>query len=315
MSDSARRFIPAGTAADGADPVAIGPDDAGWTHCGLRVVSLGPGEERTIATGDTELFALPLSATGIDLAVTSAAGEERFAVEGRSSVFARVTDFVYVGRDSELTMVSASGGEIALPSARCANALSPRYGPADQVGIETRGAGPATRQVTNFASPDAWDHADKLMCVELLTPDGNWSSYPPHKHDDSPECPVNNEEVYYFRIGRSGSTDYEPAGFGMHRTYRGERPDLGPEGDFEDNLTIRDGDVYLIPRGYHGPCIAAPGYTMYYLNILAGPGGERSMVFCDDPAHHWVRDEWEGMPTDPRCPLTTAGGVTGVGAG
>jgi 5-deoxy-glucuronate isomerase len=170
-----------------------------------------------------------------------------------------------------------------------------------------RGAGPATRQVTNFASPESWPHADKLMCVELLTPDGNWSSYPPHKHDDSPECPVNNEETYYFRIGRAGSTDYEPDGFGMHRTYTGERED--PAEVIDDNLVVRDGDVYLIPRGYHGPCIAAPGYTMYYLNVLAGPGGERSMAFCDDPAHHWVRDSWAGMPTDPRCPMTNAEGV------
>ena len=72
---------------------------------------------------------------------------------------------------------------------------------------------------------------------------------------------------------------------------------------------MSDGDVYLIPRGYHGPCVAAPGYTMYYLNVLAGPGGERSMAFCDDPAHHWVRQSWDGMATDPRCPMTDAGGI------
>ena len=72
---------------------------------------------------------------------------------------------------------------------------------------------------------------------------------------------------------------------------------------------MRDGDVFLIPRGYHGPCIAAPGHTMYYLNVLAGPG-ERSMAFCDDPAHHWVRDSWTGMDLDPRCPMTGAAGPT-----
>ena len=67
---------------------------------------------------------------------------------------------------------------------------------------------------------------------------------------------------------------------------------------------MRDGDVFLVPRGYHGPCIAAPGYPMYYLNVLAGPGSERSMAFCDDPTHHWVRDAWATMPTDPRVPMT-----------
>ena len=121
------------------------------------------------------------------------------------------------------------------------------------------------------------------MCVELLTPDGNWSSYPPHRHDDSPECPVNNEEIYYFRVGRAGTTDYAADGFAMHRTYT-------PEGDVDATVTIGDGDVFLVHRGYHGPCAAAPGYPLYYLNVLAGPGGERSMAFCDDPAHHWVRD-------------------------
>lgn len=105
----------------------------------------------------------------------------------------------------------------------------------------------------------------------------------------------------------AGSTGYAADGFGLHRTYT-------TDGTIDDNLTVRDGDVYLIPRGYHGPCVAAPGYTMYYLNVLAGPGGERSMAFCDDPAHHWVRAAWETMPTDPRCPMTDAAGVVGVAA-
>jgi len=293
-----RRYVPAGGTADGADPVVLTPADAGWTYCGLRVVALQPGEVRSLSTRDTELFVLPLSATDI----TVVAGGETFAVDGRTSVFARVTDFVYVGRDTDVTISSAGGGEIALPSATCDRRLPPLYGAATDVGVETRGAGGATRQVTNFASPEAWSHAAKLMCVELLTPDGNWSSYPPHRHDDSPECAVANEEVYYFRIGRAGTTEFEPAGFGMHRTYTAD-------GAVDDNLAVRDGDVYLIPRGYHGPCIAAPGYTMYYLNVLAGPGSERSMAFCDDPAHHWVRDSWAGRPADPRCPLTNAGGV------
>jgi 5-deoxy-glucuronate isomerase len=299
----ARRHVPAGSATDGADALVLTPHHAGWTYCGLRVITLAPGEARTFDTGDSELFVLPLSATGLTVTV----GADTFEVAGRTTVFARVTDFVYVGRDSSFTVVSESGGEVALPSARCERALPARYGAADDVSIEIRGAGPATRQVTNFGSPEQWAHADKLMCVELLTPDGNWSSYPPHKHDDSPECPVNNEELYYFRIGRAGGTEYAPDGFGLHRTYTGDA--VAPELQVDDHLTVRDGDAYLIPRGYHGPCVAAPGYTMYYLNVLAGPGGERSMAFCDDPAHHWVRASWEGMPTDPRCPMTTAAGV------
>ena len=293
-----RRHIPAGTLSDGTDPVRLRPDDAGWAYSGLRVVTLQPGAARAFETGDDEVIVLPLSATDLTI---DAAGEH-FRVDGRSSVFARVTDFVYVGRDTTWNITSVSGGDVAVCSARCGRQLAPKYGPADRVSVEVRGAGPATRQVTNFASPDTWSHADKVMCVELLTPDGNWSSYPPHRHDDSPECPVNNEEIYYFRIGRAGTTHDDDTGFGMHRTYT-------DDGLVDDNIAVRNGDVYLVPRGYHGPCIAAPGYTMYYLNVLAGPGGERSMAFCDDPTHHWVRDSWADMATDPRCPMTTADGI------
>ncbi len=300
-----RRHLPSGSLAHGDDQVVLTPADAGWTYCGLRVISLAAGESRTFPTGDTEIFVLPLSATDV---VVEAAGE-RFELEGRTSVFARVSDIAYVGRDTDVTITSASGGEIAIPSARCDVALPPRFGPASDVAVEVRGAGQATRSISNFGSPEAWAHADKLMCVEVYTPDGNWSSYPPHKHDDSPECPVNNEEVYYFRIGRAGSTEYAGEGFGMHRTYTGERPDLDPSQWVDDAMEVRDGDVYVIPRGYHGPCIAAPGYSMYYLNVLAGPGGERSMAFCDDPTHHWIRAEWDDMPTDPRCPMVTADGA------
>jgi 5-deoxy-glucuronate isomerase len=299
-----RYHHPDGTLTTDGDPVRLTTDDAGWAYCGLHVMSLAPGESRRFPTSDAEIFVLPLSATEV---VVEAAGE-RFELAGRTSVFARVTDFVYVGRDTDVTVTSASGGEIALPSAKCDQALPPRFGAAADVAVEVRGAGQATRSISNFGSPESWSHADKLMCVEVYTPDGNWSSYPPHKHDDSPECPVNNEEVYYFRIGRAGSTEYAPDGFGIHRTYTGERPDLDPSHWVDDAMQVADGDVYVIPRGYHGPCIAAPGYSMYYLNVLAGPGGERSMAFCDDPTHHWIRAEWEHVPTDDRCPMVTADG-------
>ena len=97
-------------------------------------------------------------------------------------------------------------------------------------------------------------------------------------------------------------------GFGLHRTYT-------PDGAVDVNVRVADGDVFLIPRGYHGPCVAAPGYPMYYLNVLAGPGAERSMAFCDDPAHHWVRDTWATMALDPRCPMTDRDRVRGASAG
>lgn len=280
-------------------PVHLSADTAGWTYTGLDVVELEAGTTATFDTGDRELVVLPLSATDVAVVV----GDDRFNCAGRTSVFAGVSDFVYVGRDSSFSIVSTSGGEVALASSRCERRLPPAHGAAEDVAVEVRGGGQATRQITNFMSPEAWSHADKLMCVEVYTPDGNWSSYPPHKHDDSPECEVNNEEIYYFRIGDAGTTDYSVAGFGMHRTYTGD-------GEIDENVAVRDGDVFLVPKGYHGPCIAAPGYDMYYLNVLAGPDGERSMAFCDDPAHHWIRDTWADDDLDPRCPLVTAEGKT-----
>jgi 5-deoxy-glucuronate isomerase len=225
----------------------------------------------------------------------------RFDLAGRRSVFAAVTDWAYLPIDAEVRLSGPPTSEVALASANATNRHQPVYIPAGDVPVEIRGAGPASRQVTNFMAPDVFDGADKLMCVELLTPGGNWSSYPPHRHDDSPECPVNNEEIYYFRVGRDGDVEYAADGFALHRTYT-------PDGAVDVQLEVRDGDVFCVHRGYHGPCVAAPGYPLYYLNILAGPGGERSMAFCDDPAHHWVRATWDGMPIDPRCPMTNAHG-------
>jgi 5-deoxy-glucuronate isomerase len=285
------RHRPSGTLTDGSDPVRLTPEDAGWTRSGLRVLRLVAGEMRTIESGDDEMAILPLSISELSVDVDG----ERFELRGRPDVFSRVSDFVYAGRDSTVTLHATGDGELALATARCDRRLPPRYGPAEEVPIEVRGAGVCTRQVTNFLSPDTWPHAERLMAVELLTPDGNWSSYPPHRHDDSPECPVNNEEIYYFRI--AGGSD----GFGVHRLYTSD-------GEIDDTVVVRDGDVFLIPRGYHGPCIAAPGHSMYYLNVLAGPGGERSMAFCDDPAHHWVRESWATITTDPRVPMTSADG-------
>ena len=150
----------------------------------------------------------------------------------------------------------------------------------------------ATRQVNNFMSADAFE-ADRLIAVEVLAPDGNWSSFPPHKHDEHTDREVPLEEIYYFRIRGAG-------GFGLHRTYT-------TDGEIDVTVTVKDGDVFLIPRGYHGPTLAAPGYTMYYLNVMAGPA-ERAWRTCTDPTHEWLWELLAELGPDPRCPLTTADG-------
>ena len=287
---------PHGTLSTSAEVIHLMPEDAGWTYTGLRVLRIEAGWVHTIETGEFEAFVLPLSGS-----LTVEVDDERYELQGRDSVFTRVTDFAYVPRDASVVLSSEDGCEVALPMARCSRRLTPKYGPADGVPVEVRGSGNATRQVTNFGVPGVWDHADKLNACELITPDGNWSSYPPHKHDSSEPCLVENEEIYYFRIADRDQVTPSRTGFGFHRTYT-------DDGTIDEDVTVRDGDVFLIPRGYHGPCVAAPGYPMYYLNVLAGPGDERSMGFCDDPAHTWVRDSWADQELDPRCPVTTAEG-------
>ncbi len=204
-----------------ADLVHITPEDAGWDWTGLRVIALAAGMPITVSTGDSEIFVLPLAGS-LSVEVTDSSGEaETFELAGRESVFTAVTDFVYVGRDSTAVLISRDGAEVALPGSRCTRALPPAYGPVSGVPVEVRGAGNATRQVTNFGVPGVWDHADKLICCELLTPDGNWSSYPPHKHDASEPCEVINEEIYYYRIAGADQVTPSREGFGFHRTYTG----------------------------------------------------------------------------------------------
>ncbi len=301
----------ASTGPQNGDLVVITPQDAGWQYSGLHVLRLEPGVMRTVATGESEVFVLPL-AGGLTLEVADASApantRARYGLTGRPSVFEQVTDFAYVGRDSLIRLISANGAEVALPSARCERHLEPAYGPASVAAVEVRGAGPATRQVTNFGTPGVWDHAERLMACELITPSGNWSSYPPHKHDQTDPCTVVNEEIYFFKIAGPDGITPSREGFGLHRTFTGPEHEQAGLAEIDATVEVRDGDAFCIPYGYHGPCVAAPGYDMYYLNVLAGPGPERSMAFCDDLAHAWVRDSWAAMAPDPRCPVTSADG-------
>jgi 5-deoxy-glucuronate isomerase len=248
--------------------VEVTPEGAGWGFSGLRVLELGPGQVVELATGPDELLVLPL-AGACSVAVDGAA----FELTGRPSVFAGPSDFAYAPRDAAVTISSAGGGRFALPAARADRRLEPRYGPAAGVPVELRGAGAASREVHNFCSPDVFE-ADRLIAVEVLTPGGNWSSYPPHKHDREREGESALEEIYYFEVAADG-----PA---YQRVYASdERPiDICTE--------VTTGDVVLIPHGYHGPSMAAPGYDLYYLNVMAGP--RRQWLVQTDPAHRWQLD-------------------------
>jgi 5-deoxy-glucuronate isomerase len=222
---------------------------------------------REVTTGSSEMLVLPLAGS---CAVTC--GGETLELAGRTSVFDGVTDFAYLPRDS--TAVVRGTGRFALPGAVAERDLPFRHG-AD-VPIEPRGGGSCSRYIRNFCMEATFD-ADKLLACEVITPGGNWSSYPPHKHDhDRPGEESVLEEIYYFEIGKSG--------IGYMRAYASD------DREIDVLAEVRTGDRVLVPYGWHGPAMAVPGYDMYYLNVMAGP--DRAWLICDDPAHAWIRQTW-----------------------
>ncbi len=269
--------------------IPVTPESAGWQFCGLRVVDLEPGGSAEFDTGPDEVLVLPLAG---GCGVAHEHGE--LVLEGRPDVFAGPTDFGYLPTRTHARIESRDGGRFAIPAARARRRLTARYGPAAEVPVELRGAGQASREVHNLCTPQTFD-ADRLMVVEVLTPAGNWSSYPPHKHDEHTSRERRLEEIYYFEIARDG--------VGYQRVYSS-----GPDRTIDVLTEVRSGDVVLIPHGYHGPSMAPPGYDMYYLNVMAGPDAEREWLFTDDPAHGWIRDTWAGQPVDPRLPFGQAPG-------
>ncbi|MEH3034436.1 MAG: 5-deoxy-glucuronate isomerase [Aeromicrobium erythreum] len=286
MSD--QHVIRRGEGARAPFALDVTPESAGWGHTGLKVLTLGPGESAAFRTGDDEALVLSLAGS----AEVEVDGKP-FTLHGRPDVWSGPSDVVYAPLGSDVVVTSPDGGRFAVPTARATQRLEPAYLPAGDVPVELRGAGPASRQVNNFGVPGVLE-ADRIIACEVLTPGGNWSSYPPHKHDEERDGETQLEEVYYFEV--AAGPQARP-GVAYQRVY-------GHDGAEIDVLAeVRDGDVVLIPHGWHGPSIATPGYDLYYLNVMAGPGPERAWLICDDPAHGWVRDTWATQDVDPRLPF------------
>lgn len=150
-------------------------------------------------------------------------------------------------------------------------------------------------RIRNFALPDVLD-AESILACEVLTPAGNWSSWPPHKHDEErPGKEAALEEIYYYEIRSTDDRGTDAVGY--QRVYgTDERP-------IDVLAEVRPGDVVLVPHGWHGPSIATPGANLYYLNVMAGPGRDRVWLICDDPAHGWIRGSWADQSIDPRLPI------------
>jgi 5-deoxy-glucuronate isomerase len=214
---------------------------------------------------------------------------------GRAHVFAGLPYTLYLPVSTEFELKAETDCDIAFCYCRAEERHPAKLVPPDEVTIEIRGGANATRQINHMIRPDFAAH--RLLICEVYTPSGNWSSYPPHKHDvHNPPGEVDLEEIYYYRIAPAGETT-GPAGRGegyaIQRVYTND-------GRLDATLTVRDGELVLIPEGYH-PVVAAHGYNVYYLNALAGSA--HSMAATDDPQYAWVRQTWKSK--DPRLPLVS----------
>ena len=302
MTDNAQWVRPLGSAAGNGWDVVIEPDGSTWSHTGLYVGHLADGEVRALETEGRELLVVPLSGS-VSVRCVDASGEAHDAeLAGRASVFAGPTDVAYVPRGSRLEVTGCGPAKVAVCSAvaTTSDAVRPfRHVSVADVPVELRGAGAASREVRNFGIPGVLD-ADSLIACEVVTPAGNWSSYPPHKHDEQrPGVESELEEIYYFEVApEAGAPDVAGSNpIGYQRVYSaGDRP-------IDVLAEVRTGDVVLVPHGWHGPAMAVPGYDLYYLNVMAGPGPQRAWLICDDPDHGWVRDTWATQAIDPRLPL------------
>ena len=258
----------------------VTPALGGWSYLSFRVLSLDGGT--SLDTGDEEIVVVPLAGD----AVVSADGME-YAVGGRANVFSGLPRSLYLPRDTRAELDGQA--ELALCGARASRRREGRPIPPDEVEIEVRGSGNATRQISHIVKPEF--PAERILVVEVYTPAGNWSSYPPHKHDEdrgAEEAVL--EETYYFR-----TRDEQEGAFAVQRLY-------SPRHRLDLTETVRDGDLLLVPYGYHTTA-AAHGYDLYYLNALAGD--RRTMQAADDPDLAWIRPAWDGLTPDPRVPMVT----------
>ena len=276
---------------DSEGVVAADPARAGWRYLSFRAFELGDGEVTILDDPDRETAIVTIGGGGIDLEFLGR--HPRFRLTGRASVFEGMPWSAYLPAGVAARIV---GRPLPRRRAVVAIAQAPRSGragvatspilvtPAD-VGIEIRGSGNATRQVNNIMLGDF--PADRLLICEVFTPAGNWSGWPPHKHDvdDMPREAV-LEETYFYQFSR-------PEGWAIQRLYH-------RDGSRDLFWAVRSGELVLVDQGYH-PFAATQGYDAYYLNALAGD--RRTMAASDDPDLAWVRGTWPGMVKDPRLPL------------
>jgi len=276
----------------GADGVvATDPVRAGWRYLSFRAFGLEDGETMLLDRPEEEAAIVTISGGGVELSFEG--GDERLRLPGRRSVFEGMPWSAYVPAGCATTITGRP-----LPGMRAVVAvaqapLTGRTGVSrepivvepGQVEIEVRGRGNATRQINNIMMPAF--PADRLLICEVFTPSGNWSGWPPHRHDiDDPPREAVLEETYFYQLSR-------PDGWAIQRVYH-------RDGSRDRLMVVRHGDLVIVDQGYH-PFAATQGYDAYYLNALAGD--RRTMANTDDPDLAWVRTLWPAMEPDPRVPL------------
>jgi 5-deoxy-glucuronate isomerase len=262
----------------GGEIVRLPRKSAGWEWMSFFVHRVQPGETLRMRTVDEEAAFLLLGGT---CNVDWGTGAKR--IGRRKNVFDGFPYALYLPSGNEARFVAETVCEIAECRVPSEARLQARLITPSEVISSLRGGGNASRQIVDVIGPAF--PADKIMAIEVYTPGGNWSSYPPHKHDvHNPPGEVDLDEIYYYRIEETG-------GFAFQHLYSGQHAG-------ERTLKARDGDTVLVHSGYH-PVVAGPGYDVYYLNFLAG--SSRALAVTEDPDHVWIRSTWS--QTDPRLPL------------
>jgi 5-deoxy-glucuronate isomerase len=271
--------------------LSVTPEDAGWDYISFQARRLATGQSWSFSSGANELALVNF--TGV-YTVMSNRGDWR-GIGGRTNVFTGGAHALYLPRHTEFTITAEQGGDFAVTWVPTDEDHDPWFIKPETVPVSIRGGDNVSRQINDLLPPGSPVH--RLVLVEVYTPSGNWSSYPGHKHDVHIEengklIEADLEEVYFYKIDR-------PNGYAYQRVYTDERSPLHQAGYPIDALVrATDNTAVLVPEGYH-PVTSAPGYTTYYLNVLAGSA--QSLANQDDPNATWVKTTYKGV--DSRLPL------------
>ena len=262
-------------------------EELGWTHLNFEAKLLQSDAVWEEQTGDFE-YCIVLLSGNFKVEVNGHSWE---TINGRKNVFSGIGHAMYIPRHTSFTLTAQEESDIAVCWVKADRDFEPILKRPEDAAIELRGGDNANRQINSLLQPGF--PCDKIVCVEVYTPSGNWSSFPPHKHDerkisDTGELlEANLEEIYFYKID-------QPQGFAIQQVYTEDRT-------LDEVIRVSNNDAVLVPKGYH-PVAAGHGYHVYYLNFLAG--SDQSLANTSEECHQWIYSSWKGQ--DPRLPLVTA---------